>query len=118
VAPRTRERLVRPSEDLDQAVRGVGRMGALKVTPISDGGYVVRGTLDRYKAKRAVQRYRMTKEGEPPRYAVNIPPLVRAGLFRWNPCSPNSCWDGGTHIGHIDYCDQRGPGVWQGVYFH
>lgn len=92
---------------------------ALRVWPMNDDGcgYVVRGTTDPLKAKRAVQRFRLNIEAQDTRDAVRVPPLHRAGLFRWNPCSPRSCFDGGGHCGHLDHSDHPGRGVWPGVYF-
>ena len=46
----------------------------------------------------------------------DIPPDM-GRLFRWAPCSPRSCWDGGGHKGHLIAASRRGPGAWLGVYW-
>lgn len=88
----------------------------LPVTTIEEGGYIVRGTVDELAAMRAVIAYQLAEEhrdGD----SLSVPPLNRVGWFRWNPCSPNNCWNGGGHTGHLDYKDGSGRGRWQGVYF-
>lgn len=92
---------------------------ALDVQPLGNGefGFVVRGTQDRFEAKRAVQRHLLEVEQYDPRDAVRVPPVARIGLFRWTPCSPRSCYDGGGHRVHLCYADQPGRGVWPGVHF-
>lgn len=46
-----------------------------------------------------------------------IPEVARVGWFRWNPCSPQSCPDGGGHRGHLDNAEGPGRGRWVGVRF-
>jgi hypothetical protein len=96
----------------------VKREPQLKVWPIDDGGPVVRGTLDVDVARAAVLKH-LVDGGQIHPDDVDGYDLVvsRAGMFRWNPCRENNCWDGGGHCGHIAYVDAPGPGVWPGVLF-
>jgi hypothetical protein len=38
-------------------------------------------------------------------------------LWRWTPCSPVSCYDGGGHLGHLTEAAQPGRGVFRAVYW-
>lgn len=93
----------------------------LRVSTIEDDGYVVRGTMDVDMARAAVVAYRRADDAHSeeyePEYAENVPPVNRVGWFRWNPCNPAGCWNGGGHVGHLDYVDGAGRGRWIGVYF-
>lgn len=99
-------------------------MSRLKVVSMSEeGGYVVQGTQDVLEARAAALGHRLWGEGhdwdgEGLRWAINHVHGLRArvGLFRWTPCSPRSCYDGGGHRGHLGYAKQRGRGVFEGVY--
>lgn len=42
--------------------------------------------------------------------------LPRVGWYRWTPCHPSSCFDGGGHSGHLGYAHGPGRGVFRGVY--
>lgn len=89
----------------------------LDVTPVGDGGYVVRGTTDVITAKRAVQRHRLGEYYEP-RDAIRMEPVQHASWLRWNPCNERSCYEGWqAHIGHLAVAKGKGSGNWQGVYF-
>jgi hypothetical protein len=96
------------------------------VTPITDGGAVVRGTDDVETAREAlIDHY----EGEDDDYGdvmtlwgalgrALYARVVRVGWFRWNPCCQNTCWEDFQHRpGHLDYRDGPGRGRWQGVLF-
>lgn len=41
---------------------------------------------------------------------------ARVGWYRWTPCHPNSCFDGGGHSGHLGYATGPGRGVFRGVF--
>jgi len=100
---------------------------ALKVTGMEEGGPVVRGTLDVTAAREALKEW-ATEDVKSSLTNLYVTPaeipvwadtaeVSRVGLFRWNPCHLRNCYGDGDHIGHLDYVDQPGPGVWQGVLF-
>lgn len=99
----------------------------LQVAGIIEGGPVVRGTLDVDAARSALREWAAAElaniHGDLAIESEDIPawaadtPVERVGLFRWNPCAPASCWDGGNHRGHLGYAEKPGRGVWQGVLF-
>lgn len=98
-------------------------------------GYVVKGTTDVDVASFALIQWRLThpleEDTEARVYGLtaermmndpewrerchSIPPVTRVGWFRWNPCSPRSCYEGGGHKGHLDEADGPGRGNWVGV---
>lgn len=41
---------------------------------------------------------------------------ARVGWYRWTPCHPSSCYDGGGHSGHLGYTNRPGRGVFRGVF--
>jgi hypothetical protein len=97
----------------------------VRVTPFyEDGEFVVSGTTDEAEARAAVLEWLRTDDEaatgeEDEAYRQDrVDGLVvhRSGWFRWNPCSPRSCYDGGGHSGHLGYSDGPGRGRWQGVY--
>lgn len=99
-------------------------------------GWVVKGTTDVDVASLALVAHRLAnpidEDAESAMYGLTneqmqdpetrerayaIPQVSRVGWFRWNPCSPRSCEDGGGHRGHLDTADGPGPGNWVGVRF-
>ena len=92
-------------------------MKEIKVRPMDEDGIIVSGTDDVEAARAAALTWLRGQSGACGCCTAEVPPLLRAGLFRWNPCHPRNCWDGGRHLGHIAYADKPGPGVWRGVYF-
>lgn len=94
----------------------------LRVRGTDDGGCVVGGTSDVDEAREAVRLWAQAGMGfdtaeEADEYTDGCA-VGRRGWFRWNPCHPNSCWDGGGHCGHLDYRDGPGRGHWQGIEFY
>lgn len=109
----------------------------LKVFPLgmdAEFGFVVRGTSDVDLARAAVRDHRrqhpidedyeagtrgMTDAdlvGQPDTLERASEELAvrRTGLFRWNPCNRHFC--GEQHNGHLIEADERGRGVWPGVW--
>jgi len=94
------------------------------VKSMDEGGYAVRGTEDVTEARVAVLRHLMwdgpyadDELDEAIRLALHLATTARR-LWRWTPCHPSSCFDGGGHSGHLGYPDRPGPGVWRGVVFY
>lgn len=97
---------------------------AVKVTPLAEEGFVVRAPdVERAKAALAEwlgnnnDQFFFSAEKDP---AAAIAEYMdrhtyRAGWFRWNPCHPSSCYDGGGHCGHLMQVSAPGRGVWLGV---
>lgn len=98
----------------------------LHVTPMDEGGYVVRGTRDPDTAREACRPHVIEDMGyspdldppDAPDKALASLGAGRPGLYRWTPCHPRSCYDGGGHRGHLQYVDRPGRGVWEGVLFY
>ena len=91
----------------------------LKVWEVDEDGWVVRGTRDVEVARAALARHRADDCYLLVADATGAAALYSAtpGLYRWNPCSPSSCYDGGGHCGHLARAEERVAGVWQGVHF-
>lgn len=125
---------------LDLEVDVPGRTDStLVVTHIgmdAEFGWVVKGTTDVDVASLALVAHRLAnpidedtesamygltneqmQDPETRERAYAIPQVSRVGWFRWNPCSRQSCEDGGGHRGHLDTADGPGPGNWVGVRF-
>ena len=89
------------------------------VTPVyEDGGsaYLVRGTQDVDEARSAASAYLAQQESAAGALGLCLL-TARPGLYRWNPCNENSCYDGGGHRRHLGYASRPGRGVFPGVYF-
>lgn len=94
----------------------------VQVTPVGghDGefGYVVRGVEDGLAARVAAESYLRSTLEYPDDAVGLVADTADRGhrLWRWNPCHPSSCYDGGGHVGHIGAADAPGHGVFRGVY--
>ena len=87
--------------------------------PIEEGGFLVRGTQDVELAKSETAKHLLQDDDgytEEEVASILSSARVEVGLYRWNPCGPNNCWDGGSHVGHMDKATSRGRGVFEGVY--
>lgn len=95
-------------------------MTGILATPIDwTDDYVVQGTEDVDKARRAVILDVIVERGytheEAEGYAKSLKSAV--AWLRWNPCDERSCYDGGGHRGHLGIAKGPGHGNWRGVYF-
>jgi hypothetical protein len=88
-----------------------------KLWPMEGGGAVVK-VDDVEQAKTAYRDWLLVEEEWAPadidKHLSKV--TVRAGWYRWTPCSERSCFDHGNHRpGHIKYEEAPGRGVWRGV---
>lgn len=107
-------------------------MTPIKAHWMSEGGVIVRGTDDPAKARTPALRVLMDSyvltagTGDVDdwisaalHYARQLrdkKPMENR-LWRWTPCSPVSCYDGGGHSGHLTDANRPGRGAWAGVYW-
>lgn len=101
---------------------------------MSEGGVIVARADNARRARTTALRSLMERAAESEGYRVNLAPeewveyalhyaralrdrVPEIGLWRWTPCSPRSCFDGGGHSGHLCSQTRTGQGVWSGVYW-
>jgi hypothetical protein len=87
------------------------------VWPMDEGGIVVK--TDSVDEARVAYWAWLVEEGELPPEAqqrADRAPVRGPRWYRWVPCSPRSCYDGGNHRpGHLEPASGPARGAWRGV---
>ncbi len=87
------------------------------VWPMEEGGVVVK--TDDVNAARWAYADWLVEEGDDPAEATvraEQAPVRGPRWYRWIPCSPRSCYDGGNHRpGHLEPSTGPARGAWRGV---